>query len=68
MTPDHETDIANIQSLIGMWRDEEERLRSIIKDPQTSPSVKEQVTKKLGSVLDQIRSYADELHALEQTE
>ncbi len=68
MRPDDETDIANIQSLIGMWRDEEERLCSIITDPQTSPSVKDRVTKKLVSVLEQIRSLGDELLGSEHTD
>jgi hypothetical protein len=43
MNPDRETDMANIQSLIALWQDEEKRLRSIIKDPQTSPTIQDQV-------------------------
>ena len=60
-------DMTNIQSLITLWQDEENRLRSIVKDPQTSPMVKEQASERLASVLDQIKDLADELDALEQT-
>ena len=67
MNPDLETDRANVKSLIAMWQDEEKRLRSIIKDPQTSPTIQDQVSERLASVLDQIKGLANELDALEQT-
>jgi hypothetical protein len=67
MNPDRETDMTNIHSLIALWQDEEKRLRSIIKDPQTSPTIRDQVSERLASVLDQIKDLADELDALEQT-
>jgi hypothetical protein len=60
-------DMTNLQSLIALWQDEEKRLRSIIKDPQTSPTIKDQASERLASVLDQIKDLADELDALEQT-
>ena len=67
MNPDLETDRANVKSLIAMWQDEEKRLRSILKDPQTSPSIEHQVRERLAFVLDQLKSLANELDALQQT-
>jgi hypothetical protein len=60
-------DMTNIQSLIALWQDEEMRLRSIVSDSQTSPTIKDQAREKLASVLNQIKDLADELAALEQT-
>jgi hypothetical protein len=67
MNPDLETDKTNIQAAIALWQDEEKRLRSILEDPQTSPSIKHQVSERLASVVDQARGLADELDTLEQT-
>jgi hypothetical protein len=67
MNPDRETNMTNNQSLIALWQEEEKRLRSIIKDPQTSAAIRDQVSERLASVLDQIKDLADELDALEQT-
>jgi hypothetical protein len=67
MNPNLETDKTNIQVAIALWQDEENRLRSILEDPQTSPSVKHQVSERLASVVDQARGLADELDTLEQT-
>jgi hypothetical protein len=67
MNPDLETDRANVKSLIAMWQDEEKRLRSILEDPQTSPSIEHQVRDRLAAVLDQLKSLANELDALQQT-
>jgi hypothetical protein len=53
--------MTNNQSLIALWQDEEKRLRSIIKDPQTSAIIRDQVSERLASVLDQIIDLADEL-------
>ena len=58
--------MTNLQALIGLWQDEEKRLRSIIKDPQTSPSIRDQA--RLGSVVEQIRAFAAELDAFERTD
>lgn len=66
MNPDLETDRTNIQALIAMWEDEEKRLRSILEDPQTSSSIEHQVTEKMASVLDQLKSLGKELSALQQ--
>ena len=60
--------MTNLQSLIGLWQDEEKRLQSIIKDPQTFPSISDQASERLGSVVEQIRAFADELEALAQTD
>jgi hypothetical protein len=67
MNPNLETDKTNIQVAIALWQEEENRLRSILEDPQTSPSVKHQVSERLASVVDQARGLADELDTLEQT-
>jgi hypothetical protein len=67
MNPDLETYRANVKSLIAMWQDEEKRLRSILEDPQTSPSIEHQVRDRLAAVLDQLKSLANELDALQQT-
>ncbi len=68
MDPDLAADKINIQSLIALWQEEEERLRSIIGDPGTSPLIKHQVNERLASVLDQIRSLADEADALAEAD
>lgn len=67
MNPNLETDKTNIQVAIALWQDEENRLRSILEDPQTSPSVKHQVSERLALVVDQARGLAHELDTLEQT-
>lgn len=68
MNPDRDSDSTNLQALIGLWQDEEKRLRSIIKDPQTSPTIRGQASQRVGSVVEQIRALVDELQALEQTD
>jgi hypothetical protein len=65
MNTDLETGKTNIQSLIASWQDEEKRLRSILEDPDTSPSIKQQVSERLASALDQIQALP-ERDALEQ--
>jgi hypothetical protein len=67
MNPDLATDKANIESLISLWQEEEKRLRLTLEDPNTSPSIKHQVSERLASVLDQIQGLADESEALKQT-
>lgn len=37
-----------------------------LEDPQTSSSIEHQVTERLASVLDQLKSFANELSALQQ--
>ncbi len=64
MALDREAVKANLQSFIALWQDEEQRLQSMIEDPQTSPLVREQVTVKLNSVIEQIFSLAEERDAL----
>jgi hypothetical protein len=68
MNPDRETDRTNLQALIGLWQDEEMRLRSIIRDTETASSVRDQASQRLGSVVEQIQAFADELDALDQTD
>ena len=64
MALDKEAVKANLQSFIALWQDEEQRLQSMIEDPQTSPLVREQVTVELNSVMEQIFSLAEERDAL----
>ena len=68
MNPDRETDKTNLQALIGLWQDEEMRLRSIIRDTETASSVRDQASQRLGSVVEQIRAFTDELDALDRTD
>jgi hypothetical protein len=68
MNPDRETDRTNLQALIGLWQDEEMRLRSIIRDTETASSVRDQASQRLNSVVEQIQAFADELDALDQTD
>ena len=68
MNPDRETDKTNLQALIGLWQDEEMRLRSIIRDTETASSVRDQASQRLDSVVEQIRAFTDELDALGQTD
>lgn len=63
MDLDGDNEMTNLQALIGLWQQEEMRLRSIIKDPQCSPSIRGQASERLGAVLEQIRAAADELAA-----
>jgi hypothetical protein len=62
-----ENDRANLKAWIGLWEEEEKRLRSITKDPQTSPLIKDQADEKLGLLVAQLQALADELAAIEQT-
>jgi hypothetical protein len=66
MSTDLEADRTALQSLIALWQDEEKRLCSILEAADTSPLVKQQVTKRLASVHDQVRGLADELDAMEK--
>lgn len=66
MDPDRETDKTNLQALIGLWQDEEMRLRSTIRDAETASSVRDQASQRLGSVVEQVRAFTDELNALDQ--
>jgi hypothetical protein len=68
MNTDRETDKTNLQALIGLWQDEEMRLRSIIRDTETASLVRDQASLRLGSVVEQIRVFTDELDALDQTD
>ena len=68
MNSDRETDKTNLQALIGLWQDEEMRLRSIIRDTETASSVRDQASQRLGSVVEQIRAFTDKLDCLDQTD
>ncbi len=68
MNSDRETDKTNLQALIGLWQDEEMRLRSIIRDTETASSVRDQASQRLGSVVEQIRAFTDKLDFLDQTD
>lgn len=65
MNADLEIDKKNIQSLIALWQDEEERLRSILEEPDTSSSVRQDLGERLASVRDQLQSLVDERDASE---
>jgi hypothetical protein len=68
MNPDRETDKTDLQALIGLWQREDMRLRSIIRDTETASSVRDQASQRLGSVVEQIRAFTDELDTLDQTD
>jgi hypothetical protein len=68
MNSDRETDRSHLQALIGLWQEEEMRLRTIIRDTETAPSTRDQAIQKLGSVVEQIRAFTYELETLDQTD
>lgn len=65
MNSNRDLERTNIQVLVGLWQQEERRLRSIITSPLTSPEVKSQAQERLDAVLKEIQSAGDELSALE---
>lgn len=68
MNFDRDTDKTNVKALIALWQDEEERLRLIFENPQTSHSSKVRMSERLVSVRDQIQGLSDELDILERTD
>jgi hypothetical protein len=65
MNSDRDLEITNLQALIGLWQQEERRLRSIITSPPTSPAIRDQANERLGGVLKEIQAAADEMTTLE---
>jgi len=65
MNSNRDLERTNIQVLIGLWQQEERRLRSIITSPLTSPEVRSQAHERLDAVLKEIQSAGDELSAIQ---
>ena len=57
-----------IEALIGLWQQEERRLRSLITSPLTSPEVRSQALKRLDAVLKEIQSAGDELSTIQEND
>jgi hypothetical protein len=65
MNSDRDLEMTNLQALIGLWQQEERRLRSIITSPPTSPAIRGQANERLGGVLKEIQAAADEMTTIE---
>lgn len=65
MNSNRDLERTNIQVLVGLWQQEERRLRSIITSSLTSPEVRNQAQERLAEVLKEIQSAGDELSAIE---
>jgi hypothetical protein len=59
-----ESEIAFIEGLIGLWREEEERLRAMVADSSTSPEVKSQANARLVWIQQMITQHQEELALL----
>jgi hypothetical protein len=60
MKSDRNEEVDNLKALVSLWRQEEGRLRFLLKHPGTSPSIRGQASGRLGAVLDQIQVLTDE--------
>jgi hypothetical protein len=55
MDYDRDLETTNLQALIGLWQQEERRLRSLITNQVTSPEVRSHAEERLGVVLNEIQ-------------
>jgi hypothetical protein len=68
MDSDRDLEAANLQALIGLWQQEERRLRSLITDQLTAPEVRSQAEERLGVVLNEIQLALNELDTIERAD
>jgi hypothetical protein len=55
MDYDRDLETTNVPALIGLWQQEERRLRSLITNQVTSPEVRSHAEERLGVVLNDIQ-------------
>jgi type II secretory pathway component PulC len=65
---DRDLETANLQALIGLWQQEERRLRSLITDQPTAPEVSSQAEERLSLVLNEIQLALNELATIERAD
>jgi len=68
MDSDRDLETANLQALIGLWQQEERRLRSIITNQLTAPEVRSQAEERLVVVLNEIQLALNELATIERAD
>ena len=68
MDSDRDLETANLQALIGLWQQEERRLRSLITNQVTSPEVRSQAEERLGVALNEIQLALNELATIERAD
>jgi len=68
MDSDRDLETANLQALIGLWQQEERRLRSLITNQLTSPEVRSQAEERLGVALNEIQLALNELATIERAD
>jgi hypothetical protein len=68
MDSDRDLETANLQALIGLWQQEERRLRSLITNQLTSHEVRSQAEERLGVVLNEIQLALNELATIERAD
>ena len=61
----HNAEFASIAGLIELWREEEERLQTLVDDVKTSIEVRGQAKEKLAAVAKTIKSHEEELARLQ---
>ena len=65
---DHESpdsEISSLACLIGLWREEEERLRAIVAASGSSPEVRRQANERLAEIFATIRDHEEEIVRLQ---
>jgi hypothetical protein len=65
---DRDLEVANLQALIGLWQQEERRLRSLITNQLTAPEVRRQAEERLSLVLNEIQLALNELATIERAD
>jgi hypothetical protein len=68
MDSDRDLETTNLQALIGLWQQDERRLRSLITNQLTSPEVRSQAEERLGVVLNEIQLALNELATIERAD
>ena len=68
MDSDRDLETANLHALIGLWQQEERRLRSLITSQLTAPEVRSHAEKRLGVVLNEIQLALNELTTIESAD
>jgi hypothetical protein len=68
MDSDRDLETANLQALIGLWQQDERRLRSLITNQLTSPEVRSQAEERLGVALNEIQLALNELATIERAD
>jgi hypothetical protein len=65
MSENRTLEIANLETYIALWQQEERRLQGIVSSPMTNPEIRHQANERLGVVLGQIQDAAKEIAGLQ---